>query len=335
MAGLCVSILMPVRNEARYLPAALTSMQRQTLPNWELVAVDDGSTDATHDILVAAQAADNRIRIIRSSGVGLVAALNAGLQECRAPYIARMDGDDICHPRRLADQAEYLDHHPEVHLVACGFRHFPRSGLKDGMLAYEAWQNTLISHELIMRDLFVESPFIHPSIMVRRELLISMGGYRDKGWPEDYDLWLRMAAANARFARLDSTLLFWRDHPERSTRTMDEYSQNAFRSCKLHHLRQNYLQAVSEVTVAGAGQEGRAWQRLLDAAGIRVARWIDVDPRRIGRELHGAPVCSIETLADNPYPILVAIGVRQARYQFRKVASEYKLREGRDFVCVA
>jgi len=330
-----VSILMPVRNEARYLPAALASLQRQTFPLWELIAVDDGSTDATHEILVAAQAADGRIRIVKRSGGGLVAALNAGLKQCHAPYVARMDGDDICHPRRLAAQVAYLDQHPEVHLVASNFRHFPRSGLKDGMQAYETWQNALTTHDLIMRDLFVESPFVHPSIMVRRELLQSLDGYRDMGWPEDYDLWLRMAAAGARFSRLEQSLLFWRDHPARSTRTQDEYSQTAFRSCKLHHLRRGYLQNVVEVAVAGAGQEGRAWQRVLQADGIRVVRWFDVDPRRIGRQLHDAPVLGIDALIDNRYPLLVAIGVRSARHQFRQVATGLGLSECADFMCVA
>ena len=95
-----VSIVMPVRNEGRFLPAALSSLQCQSLREWELIAVDDGSDDATPAILAEASA-DPRVRSLRSPGRGIVAALNAGLAECRAPLVARMDGDDICHPRRL------------------------------------------------------------------------------------------------------------------------------------------------------------------------------------------------------------------------------------------
>jgi cellulose synthase/poly-beta-1,6-N-acetylglucosamine synthase-like glycosyltransferase len=330
-----ISILMPVRNEAAYLPAALSSLARQTLRTWELVVADDGSCDETPGILASAARHDSRIRVIRREGGGLVAALNSGLAACRAPLLARMDGDDICHPRRLELQAAYLDTHADTGLVACNFRHFPRSLLKQGMLSYESWQNSLECHDLIMRDRFVESPFVHPSIMARRDLIEDAGGYRDCGWAEDYDLWLRMAQAGTRFARLSQTLFFWRDHPERATRTMSEYSADAFRACKLHSLRQGFLRDAQSVVIAGAGLEGRAWQRLLAGEGISVSSWVDVDPRKIGRSLHGAPVIGTDHLRSQPGRILVAIGVRGAREQFRKLALPMGLKEGLDFICVA
>jgi glycosyltransferase involved in cell wall biosynthesis len=330
-----ISILMPVRNEAVFLPAALRSLARQTLCEWELIAVDDGSLDETPAILAAAARHDSRICVIRREGGGLVAALNSGLEVCRAPLLARMDGDDICHPRRLELQAAYLDTHPDTGLVASRFRHFPRTTLKQGMLAYETWQNTLENHELIMRDRFIESPFVHPSIMARRHLVVEVGGYRDCGWAEDYDLWLRLADSGVRFARLPQTLLFWRDHPERATRTMNEYSAAAFRACKLQYLKQDWLRDKQSVIIAGAGQEGRAWQRLLSDAGIPVSGWVDVDPRKIGRTLHGAPVLATDQLMGQRGKILVAIGVRGAREQFRELVRPLSLKEGLDFICVA
>lgn len=330
-----VSILMPVRNEQQYLAAALRSIQRQTLDSWQLVVVDDGSTDATPDILTDFARQDRRIEVIRKPGGGLVAALNDGLAACIAPLVARMDGDDICHPRRLELQTAFLAANPDTGLVACGFHHFPRTSLKQGMAAYESWQNRLQSHDSILADLFVESPFVHPSIMTRREILAGAGAYRDMGWAEDYDLWLRLANTGIRFARLPQTLFFWRDHPERATRTMDEYSTNAFRTCKLHHLRNSYLKGVSRVIIAGAGLEGRAWQRLLTANGIGVSCWIDVDPRKTGRMLHGAPIVRPSELPRQRDRILVAIGVRGAREQFRELAGKMGLQDGSDYICVA
>jgi glycosyltransferase involved in cell wall biosynthesis len=325
---------MPLRNEERYLPAALESLFRQTFRSWELIAVDDGSTDATPAILAEAERRDARVRIVRSSEKGLVNALNAGLSCCRAEFVARMDGDDICHPRRLELQVAHLDSHPEVSLVACGFRHFPRNSLKPGMIAYETWQNGLDSHERIMSDLFVESPFVHPSIICRKVLMEQMNGYRDWGWAEDYDLWLRMARFGARFARLPETLFFWRDHPERATRTMEEYSATSFRNCKLDNLKNGFLQGVNTVVIAGAGLEGRAWQRMLAVHGIAVSAWIDVDPRKIGKNLHGAEVLSTASIAAVQDRIIVAIGVRGARDQFREMVTPFRLQEGIDFVCV-
>jgi glycosyltransferase involved in cell wall biosynthesis len=330
-----ISILMPVRNEERFLQATLDSLYCQTCSRWELIAVDDGSHDRTAAILAEAARMDSRVRVIRREGGGLVAALNAGLKACQAPLLARLDGDDICHPRRLELQAAFLEAHPETGLVACNFRHFPRSGIKQGMLDYEMWQNSLTNHSLIIRDLFVESPFVHPGIMMRRAIIEELTGYQDNNWPEDYDLWLRMAAAGVQFARLPQTLLFWRDHPDRATRTMNEYALHAFRACKCHHLLRGFLQNSPNVVIAGAGLEARAWQRLLATAGVAVSTWLDVDPKKIGRILHDAPVMSPDELHLDGRKMIVAIGVRGAREQFRHVAQMRGWHEGIDFVCVA
>jgi len=330
-----VSILLPVRDEERFLPAALDSIFRQTLTAWELVAVDDGSRDTTPAILAAAARRDPRVRLLHPSSRGLTTALNAGLEACRAPLVARMDADDISHPRRLETQVSFLTQNPGVGLVACDFRSFPRSALGTGMVAYERWQNSLASHEDILRDLFVESPFVHPSVVFRKEEVLSLGGYRDRGWAEDYDLWLRLAAAGTRFARLQKTLFFWRERPERATRTLPEYTAAAFRACKAHHLRATFLKGVDEVILAGAGLEGRAWRRALLGEGIRVAGWVDVDPGKIGRTLHGAPVSSArEVTAGNGVKMLVTVGTRGARLQIRKWADSAGFTEGVDYLCV-
>jgi len=329
-----VSVLMPVRNEERYLAQAIDSIRKQTLQEWELIAVDDGSVDATPAILAQAAAADSRIRILRNPGRGLVPALNHGLAACRAGLVARMDGDDISHYNRLAEQVRVMSESPGVDLVACSFRHFPRQGLKTGMLAYEEWQNSLLDHEQVIADLFVESPFVHPSVMFRRETVRSLGGYRDMGWAEDYDLWLRLAASGARFARIDAALFFWRDRPERATRTMGEYTLEAFRACKAWHLRQGFLRGAERVILAGAGKEGRAWRRTLEESGIGVAHWIDVDPRKQGRTLHGATVLSPGDVNPNDTKMLITVGTRGAREGIRNWARGAGFVEGKDFICV-
>ena len=329
-----LSILLPVRNEERFLPAALDSLYRQTMTSWELVCVDDGSTDATPHILAGAARRDGRIKLLATSGRGLVAALNAGLDACRAPLVARMDGDDVSHPHRLELQSAKMAAEPELGLVACAFRHFPRHQVRMGMHAYETWQNSLDSHGAIMRDLFVESPFVHPSVMYRKECVEAVGGYRERGWPEDYDLWLRLAAAGVRFARLPEVLFFWRERPDRVTRTRPEYSAAAFRACKAHHLRNTFLKDVDGIILAGAGLEGRAWSRTLAREKVRVGLWVDVDPRKIGRFLHGARVVGPADISPADGRMLVTVGTRGARQQIRSWARGAGFGEGEDFLCV-
>jgi hypothetical protein len=202
------------------------------------------------------------------------------------------------------------------------------------MLAYEEWQNSLVTNEDIYRDLFVESPFVHPSVIMRKKLLESVDGYRDMGWAEDYDLWLRLAAKDCRFAKIPETLFFWRDLPERSTRTMSEYTSEAFRRCKAHHLKNGYLKGVAAVTLIGAGVEGRAWRKVLAEIGIAVQNWVDLDPRKVGMILHNAPVLPEYSVEPGSGPMLVTIGTRGARGKIRKWAEGRGLQEGTDFVCV-
>ena len=171
--------------------------------------------------------------------------------------------------------------------------------------------------------------------MFHKMVITTAGGYRDMGWAEDYDLWLRLAADGIRFARLPGRLFFWRDRPERATRTMQEYTAAAFRACKAYHLKKGFLNGVLEVALAGAGLEGRAWCRTLLDEGIRVVRWIDVDPKKIGRTLHGAPVVDARGIvASDGIKMLVTVGTRGARAQLRQWADGAGFVEGKDYLCV-
>jgi glycosyltransferase involved in cell wall biosynthesis len=330
-----VSVLLPVRNEQQHLPAALSSLQRQTLTDWELIAVDDGSTDATAEILRRAAEQDARIRVFSQPAHGLVAALNFGLERCTASLVARMDGDDIAHPARLALQLASLQHDPELSLVASRVRHFPRPQLRGGMLHYERWQNSLLSHAEIIRNLYVESPFAHPSVMFRKQAVMAAGGYRQQGWAEDYDLWLRLAQQGARFSRRPETLLFWRDRPERLTRTADTCSLAAFRRCKINFLIEDFLHGETQVTLWGVGPEGKAWRKLLAARGIHVSTWIDVDRNKIGQSIHGAPVLAPEAVNNRRGKMLVTVGAKRARQLIRDWCRNKGLTETVDYFCVS
>lgn len=329
-----VSILMAVRDEERYLPSALDSIRRQTLSDWELVVVDDGSCDSTADILKIYSEKDTRIRPVFRRAEGLVPALRNGFHRCRSDLVARMDGDDICHPRRLEKQHRYLLENPDTTLVASNIRYFPARNVREGMRHYEKWQNSLADQELIERDMFVESPFTQPSVMFRKQAIESVGGYRDMGWAEDYDLWLRLAMTGHRFARLPETLFFWREHASRMTHTSGICSLESFRRCKASFLKQTYLRNTTAITLWGAGLEGKAWRKVLNEFGIRVRRWIDIDSKKIGQTIHQATVDSPGSLRPGCGPMLITIGTRGARRLVREKCGELGLTEGLDYICV-
>jgi glycosyltransferase involved in cell wall biosynthesis len=182
-----VSVLLPVFNAAATLPTSLRSIGRQTFTDWECIAVDDGSTDATLAHLRSYAAADPRFAVVQAPHRELVAALNTGLERCRGRFVARMDADDVMHRRRLEVQVAALEANPSLTAVGCHVRLFPRVDLRDGRRAYEAWLNAMGCADEVRRDAYVECPVAHPTMTIRRDVLMELG-YRGCGWAEDYDL---------------------------------------------------------------------------------------------------------------------------------------------------
>jgi glycosyltransferase involved in cell wall biosynthesis len=334
-----VSVLLPVRDAAPTLSTCLWSLRRQTLERIEVVAVNDGSRDGSGQVLDRWATEDGRIRVLHQTADGLVAALNLGLARCSAPLVARMDADDVSHPRRLELQAAYLGRHPDVGVVSCLVQHFPRRGVGEGFRIYEAWLNSLRDHEGMARERFIESPIAHPSAMVRREVLVGAGGYHDPGWPEDYDLWLRLFDAGVRFAKVDAPLFFWREHGRRLTRRDPRYAPIAFLRCKSHYLARGPLATADRVVVWGAGRTGRLLSRcLIDQERVAIEAFIDIDPDKIGRRARGRPIVPPERLAGLLTPrtvVLAAVGSRGARKLIRERLNALNLTEGVDYWCVA
>jgi len=335
-----LSVLLPCYNAASTLDEALDSVARQTFRNFEVVAVDDGSTDATADILARWAGRGLPLRVLYRPHEGLVAALQAGLEACRAPLVARMDADDRAHPRRFAAQMAFLQAHPGVDVLACRVAAFPQEAVRPGMKRYLAWLNALTTDEAIRREIFVESPLVHPSVLFRKETVLAAGGYRDAPWAEDYDLWLRLYLRGARFAKLPRVLHYWRESPSRLTRRDERYALRRFLQAKAHYLRRGPLQGRDAVILWGAGQTGRRFSAALLEEGVSPAAWVDVDPRKIGRTRRGvriAPAAALPRLwaqLQNPV-VLVAVGARGARNLIRRRLRLLGLQEGRDWWAVA
>jgi glycosyltransferase involved in cell wall biosynthesis len=333
-----VSVLLPVRGAENFLDVCIASLERQTLRDFEVVAVDDGSTDRSAEILDAWARRDSRVRVIHQPATGLVASLNTGLELCTAPFVARMDADDVSHPLRFELQARALEKEPDLGVISCRVRHFPWHSVGQGFRIYEGWLNSLVTPEEIERERFVESPVAHPSAMLRREVAERSGGYRDLGWPEDYEFWLRLLEAGVRVGKLDPYLYFWREHGERLTRRDSRYSVENFLRCKAHYLLRGPLAKCHRVVLWGAGQTGRRLSKHLLRGGAPVAAFVDIDPDKVGRTLRGKPIVDSEdlpALLGDGTVVLAAVASRGARALIREQLDALGLAEGRDYWCVA
>jgi glycosyltransferase involved in cell wall biosynthesis len=335
-----VSVLMPCYNAAGTLGEALDSLARQTFSDFEIIAVEDGSTDATPEILQSWANQDTRLQMISQPHSGIIPALTTGLRACQAPCIARMDTDDRCHPERFRRQVEFLHAHPGVAVVGCLVEGFPPGQERQGFRIYIDWLNSLVTDDDIRREMFIESPLAHPSVVFRRDAVMQAGGYQEHGWPEDYDLWLRLYLAGARFGKVPEVLLEWREHPERLTRTDPRYSLENFLRLKVHYLAQGPLLERQAVLIWGAGMVGRRLSKHLQRLGLPLAAFFDIDPRKIGRTRRGLPVLSPEELPawwkryQRP-ALLAAVGARGARQIIRHRLVNFGLVEGLDWWSVA
>jgi GT2 family glycosyltransferase len=331
-----LAVLLPVRDAAATVRAAAVSILRGSFRDLVLVAADDGSTDRTAAVLARLAEQDRRVRLVAGPPRGIAPTLNRALAACDAELVARMDADDVAWPRRLARQVEALEADPGLGAVGARVRLFPRRLVRDGMRRYAAWLNGLTTPALVARDLFVEAPLVHPTAVIRRAALEAVGGWRDGPFPEDYDLWLRLAGRGARLGNVAATLLDWRESPSRLTRTDARYRLERHRALKCAALVAGPLAGVGEVALWGAGQTGRAFADALAVEGVRVAAWVEVDAKKIGRRLRDAPVISweaVETLRG--LPLLVAVGAPGARELIRAELQRRSFEEGRDFRCVA
>jgi len=335
-----VSVILPCYNVAETLDEALESLAQQTLVDFEIIAVDDGSTDATLEILKHWGEKDKRIKVISSQHQGVIGAANLGLSYCSASFIARMDADDRSHPDRLASQHTYLQTNPGTAVVGSLVKAFSENGVREGYRLYVKWLNSLVTDEEIRREMFVESPIANPSMMIRKSWMDKMGGYKDHGWPEDYDLLLRLYIAGAKFSKVPYVLLEWRDHPNRITRTDSRYSVTNFLKAKAHYLAGGPLRGRDSVIIWGAGMMGRRLGKHLGTLNSPLVAYVDIDPKKIGRQRRGLPIIAPEELTaawaqyKNPV-ILAAVGARHARGLIRKRLIGFGFVEGVDWWAAA
>ena len=330
-----VSVLLPVYNGEATLLAALRSVKRSRGVRWECLIVNDGSNDRTLDVAHQVMLGDARFRLINASHGGIVAALNRGIDHCLGKIIARMDADDCMHPERLFQQKTTLERGKTISAVGSIVKIFPRRNLTPGRRAYECWLNSLTTPEKIAQDRYVECPIAHPTLAIRANLLRDLR-YRNCGWPEDYDLVLRLLAAGHRIENITWPPYAWRDHPTRLSRTDRTYSLDAFLRARAHFLAHVYLIGQSGYTLWGFGPTGRALRAALGAHGRWPTDIVEVHPRRIGQRIHGAPVIPVHALERAKHaPLITAVSGKIARTEIRATLRNLGWKESDDFVCAA
>ena len=328
-----LSLLMPVRNAAETLEATMRTIVAQTFQDFELVVVNDGCADESMDIVKDIFSDFSRLRVLSPGRVGLVAALQCGLESCEGEWIARMDADDLMLAGRLSVQLAAMNEHPDWAVVGSHVHLKPPT---PGMQRHVDWLNGLMSPHDLSREIYIDSPLCPPSVMFRKETVVNLGGYRDVGWAEDHDLWFRLHLAGEPMGVVPQKLHQWHDSPVRLTRTHPRYSTESMMCMKAHYLSKAF---GSSMRIWGAGRDGKRMARALEGEGVEISAFVDIDPSKIGGVRRGSvPVIGPGDL-NPPQPgdpfMIVMVGVIGARDDIRQTLRALNYKETRDFICAA
>jgi len=328
-----VSIVMPIKNQEPFLEECLNSIRKQTKQDWELIVVDDHSDDQSSSILSIWAKKEPRIQTFENPGSGIVDALNFGISKSNSDLIARMDGDDLMHPLRLEEQSKFLQHNQALGVVSCEVIQFTHSkeNKGEGYAHHVEWTNQIHSSDEHKAYRFVDCLFAHPSVLFRKKLVTKYGGYRKGDHPEDFELWLRWLSNEVRMGKIPQKLLWWRDHPDRTSRISKRYDRAAFHRIKAQYLKvwlkkENPL-GDRKLFAWGAGRVARKLISEITGIGVSIDALIDLDPKKIGKDFQGIPILShLSITSPKNCFLLVLVGSRGAREEI------IKFLEARDFV---
>lgn len=274
-----VSVILPFYNAERTLPAAIESILTQTFENFELLLIDNNSSDNSRQIAQKYAAKDSRAKLLQEKKPGVANAMNCGLENSLGIFVARMDADDISLPERLVKQVNYLKNFPEIGLVGCEVKYMPHEKNTAGFQRFVDWVNSFHSPEVIERNRFVEIPVVNPTIMFRREIFEKLGGCLQGDFPEDYEMQLRYLEAGVKMAKLSEPLLEWHDYSTRLTRTDERYSTKAFFRTKAAYFKkwsEKHNRFHPNIWVWGAGRKTRQRARLLEKEGLKIQGYFDI-----------------------------------------------------------
>lgn len=296
MNAFLVSILIPFKNTAPYLQECLDSILAQTYTSWEIIAVNDHSTDESLQIVQEYAKQDARIKVFENSGAGVIHALQTAYAQSNGTFITRMDSDDIMTPDRLQTMTDALLHHGIGRIAVGQVKYFSHRGISDGYDRYEKWLNRLTEMGSNFSEIYKECVIPSPCWMVYRTDFDACDGFNPHRYPEDYDLTFRFYEAGLNIIPCDKTLLYWRDYDDRTSRTSEHYAQNYFLDIKLHYFIKLDHDPNRTLVVWGAGYKGKKIAKSLIKQQIEFA-WICDNPKKIGKKIYGKTLLPFQELA--------------------------------------
>lgn len=314
---------MPFKNAAPWLVECLQTLRFQTYSRWELIAVDDGSSDESRSIAEQFAATDERISVLTNRGIGIIPALQTGFAQAGGEYLSRMDADDLMPPGKLETLLKSAVAHPGA-LVTGKVKYFSNSIVSEGYLSYERWLNDCVRNNDFERFMYRECTVASPNWLMPMDLAEDIHVFEALKYPEDYHMILRLYAAGIPFVGVNEITHLWREHPKRTSRVSEYYTQPGFFDLKIDFWCDVERDPRRTTVVVGSGRKAGLTVCVLENR--------DLPYRRVG--LHETPeIESFEVLKSIPNPqVLVAVWPRdQERKKLIDYLTAQGLKEGIDF----
>lgn len=319
-----VSILLPFHNAAPWIEETVRSIQAQSYTHWELIAVNDFSTDDSLDLLQTLAATDERIHIFENTEKGIIPALQLALSYAKGDYLTRMDADDLMPEGRLEVMVNALKSLPMKTVVTGKVRYFSQgdglqpivngfdklnasresqSSISSGYLAYEAWLNERVDNNDHYDHIYRECVVASPNWFARTDEIRESDIFSQLVYPEDYDMTFRWMAKGFTIVGIPEITLLWREHPDRTSRNSSVYDQASFFNLKLNWFCALHTD-TTHFAILGAGVKGKITARHLIKE-KRNFRWFDLEAHKYGAPVLGKTIEHYDKLSGEK--LLIAV----------------------------
>lgn len=285
-----ISILMPVKNAEAFLPETIESILKQSYTNWELICIDDHSTDNSYVTIESFVQNDDRIQLYTNSGDGILRALQTAEEKASGTIVSRMDADDLIPTDRYEKQFQLLKDKGKGHLISGKVAYFSSSKtLQDGFIRYADWLNNLCETKTHYNEIYKECVIASPSWLMYMEDFKKIGGFSDLVYPEDYDFVFRLYKNDIKVASVDNLVLYWRDHPERASRNLPQYKDVTFFDLKWKRFLELDRNPNLPLLLYGAGPKGKKLAKVMQSSWTEF-RWISGNKRKVNHHIYGIQI---------------------------------------------
>ncbi|MGD1960239.1 MAG: glycosyltransferase family 2 protein [Fulvivirga sp.] len=327
-----VSIIMAVKDTAPFLPSCLDSILAQSYSNWELIAVNDHSSDATPQILEDYAGQDTRIRVFHSKRHKLIPTLKEGYTHVRGILINRMDSDDKMPDYKLEVLVNEWLKYGRGTIIAGGTEHFVDEGeVGDGFVRYEKWLNEVARTSTHYQQIYKECVIPSHCWILQRDDFEAAGGFEPEVYPEDYDLCFRYYRSGLKVVGIDKVLHYWRDRSNRISRTWEEYEDNRYFDLKLRYFYELDRDRNRPLVLWGAGKNGKDMARLVQGFDDQF-HWVCDNERKIGKDIYGVRMEHLDVIPTLVNPqIMVVVSSPDARSEITSMLEEWGKKPVKDY----